>query len=180
MTDYKTNDYMTLFEGAGGISMHLQAITKGQLFLSFRAIDNLIAITPDEIWGQKRGGYVYWQQIVHAITGSLFWLRLANTPFNEPYAELNIYPELEKDPENALTKQQVKDLLHELTGLAENFFGYVDDDTLLAKSFIYDKVTNLEVVFGQIRHLQYHIGHCEAILRDSGIKEIEWVDYSET
>ena len=156
--------------------MSLKAITKGQLFVNFKAIDNLIDITPDDIWNQKRGGYVYWQQIVHAITGSLFWLRTENTKFIEPYAELNIYPELEKDPENALTKQQVRDLLNELVDLAGDFFRNVDDNVLLEKSFLYDKTTNLDVVFGQVRHLMYHTGHCESILRESGIKEIEWVD----
>ena len=82
--------------------MNVTEICKEQLFLSFQTIENLIDITPENIWNKKSGGYIFWQQIVHCITGSLFWLRTEKKQFQEPFSELHIYPELEKDPEHNL------------------------------------------------------------------------------
>ena len=156
--------------------MSLKIILKNQLSISFKMVKNLIDMTPDDVWNQKKGGYVYWQQIVHAITGSLYWLRTKNSEFSEPYSELNIYPELEKDPENNLTKTQVQELNQQAIDLADEFFTNISENDLLEKSVIYDKTTNIDVVLGQVRHLHYHIGHCDSILREMGIKEIDWIE----
>lgn len=156
--------------------MTITNICKEQLFVSFKMLNNLIDQTPPEIWDKKAGGYIYWQQIVHALTGSLFWLRTSDEGFKEPYAELNIYPELEKDAENDLSKEQLKDLLQDVEKLAVQLFNELDDQRLTEKSFVYNKTTNLHVIIGQIRHLQYHIGHCESILREEGVTAIEWLD----
>lgn len=114
---------------------------------------------------------------MHAITGSLFWFRAEPKEFLEPFSDLNVYPELEKEPENMLSKNQIKDLLKQVVELADSFFLIFDSEKLIEPSVLYDKITNLDVVFGQIRHLQYHIGHCESILREAGITELKWVDY---
>lgn len=156
--------------------MNTITILKKQLSTAFIMVQNMIHNTPDSIWNQKKGGYVYWQQIVHAITGSLYWLRTDNSQFTEPYSELMIYPELEKDPENELTKQQVLNLLDQAIQLAEVFFHHIDENRLLESSKIYEKTTNLAVVLGQIAHLNYHIGHCESILRDKGVSNIKWIE----
>jgi hypothetical protein len=157
--------------------MGINEIAKRQLSFSFDAFDFLIDQTPDNIWNEKKGGYVFWQQILHAIIGSLFWLRIEPKDFLEPFSDLNVYPELDKEPENMLSKNQIKDLLRQVVELADTFFLKFDSEKLLEPSVLYDKITNIDVVFGQIRHLQYHIGHCESILREAGITELKWVDY---
>jgi hypothetical protein len=48
---------------------------------------------------------------------------------------------------------------------------------LTEKSIIYNNITNLDVILGQIRHLQYHVGHCESILRENGMTDLKWIDY---
>ena len=156
--------------------MNITDICKGQLLLSFETVENLINITPDNIWNKKSGGFVFWQQIVHCITGSLFWLRTEKKEFQEPYPKLNIYPELEKEPENNLSKEQVKELLNEVKELGCQLFNNLDDKKLTELSFVYNKTTNLHVILGQIRHLQYHVGHCDSILRENGMKDLKWID----
>lgn len=157
--------------------MNINEIAKRQLILSFDALAYLIDKTPLELWNEKKGAYIYWQQILHAITGSLFWLRSEKTEFLEPFSDLQVYPELEKDPENELSKDQLYALLAEAVELANHFFDSFDSHTLLEPSILYCKISNLDVVFGQIRHLQYHLGHCECILRECGITDLKWIDY---
>jgi hypothetical protein len=156
--------------------MSLKEIAKRQLFLCFEALENLIDKTPDNIWNQKKGGYVFWQQILHAMNGSLYWLRTEKKDFTEPFSDLNLYPELEKDPENVLSKEQIKDLHKQVIELVNSFFDKLNSNNLLEASVLNDKISNLDIVFDQIRHLQYHIGHCESILREAGITDLKWLE----
>lgn len=29
----------------------------------------------------------------------------------------------------------------------------------------------------QIRHMQYHVGHCNSILRENNKEAVDWIDY---
>ncbi|MBF9017324.1 MULTISPECIES: DinB family protein [unclassified Oceanispirochaeta] len=156
--------------------MDLNGVARRQLFLCFEMLENLIERTPDTIWNEEKGGYVFWQQILHAISGSLFWLRTDTEEFSEPYEDLNVYPELEKKPENQLTKDQITQVLNEAEELAAYYFNRYSSEQLLMESVLVHKISGLDVVFMQIGHLQYHIGHCEAILRDAGMDVPEWLD----
>lgn len=121
--------------------MNVKDVSKNHLFVCFTMLSNLIDITPDDIWNQKRVGYVYWQQIVHAITGSLYWLR-NNREYTEPFPGLKIYPELENDPEDELTKAQVHSLLNQSIHVAsDNAMAIVAEKTkkglwILEESFL--------------------------------------------
>jgi uncharacterized damage-inducible protein DinB len=156
--------------------MDLNGVARRQLFLCFDMLENLIDKTPYTIWNEKKGGSVFWQQILHALSSSLYWLRTETEGFSEPYADLKVYPELENDPEDELTKDQINQLLKEAEELAGNYFDRYDSEQLLMESVLVHKISGLDVVFMQIRHLQYHIGHCEAILRESGLDVPEWLD----
>ena len=48
------------------------------------------------------------------------------------------------------------------------------------KSVLYDKITNMDIVLMLMRHIQYHTGHCDSILREDGFEAVEWLDYLET
>jgi len=45
-------------------------------------------------------------------------------------------------------------------------------------SDIYIKISNMDVILMQIRHLQYHVGHCNSILRERGAEAVDWIDLS--
>ena len=74
-------------------------------------LEKIIEICPNEMWNKKVSGFIFWQQLLHTITGGLFWLRDENIEFIEPFKEKNVYPELEKDPENVLTKDDIKNVV---------------------------------------------------------------------
>jgi len=72
--------------------------------LSMDMIENHINNCPDELWDQKCGGFVFFQQILHCLTGTLFWTRSTNNDFTEPFHDRVVYTELEKDPVGKITK----------------------------------------------------------------------------
>ena len=150
---------------------------KNNFFVQFIMLERLINDCPDELWNKKVSGFVFWQQLLHTFTGEHFWLREENTEFIEPFKEKNVYPEMEKDPENILTKEILKKFCSETKEFAEKWFIGKDDNWLKLSSKIFEKMTNADVIIGQITHMMYHIGHCEAIFRENNIKTGEYLGY---
>jgi len=149
-------------------------VVKNQLDMSLAMVKSAIEACPDGLWGAKAGGFVLWQQILHALSGTLFWMRGDNGEFDEPFRDRKVYPELERDPVGTVTKGEMRALAERTGALAEAFFAGKDDDWLLAPNATYDKRTNAEVSLGQIRHLMYHAGHFDSALRDRGLAAVPW------
>lgn len=150
---------------------------KIQLDLSFNMVESQIDACPDSLWNGKTGGFVFFQQILHALAGSLFWMREQNGDFDEPFKDREVYPELEKAPVGTVSKEEMRALAQKARRLFEAFFAAKDDLWLFEPNGIYDKITNADAVFGQIRHLMYHAGHCDSALRERGIAAVKWEEY---
>ena len=150
---------------------------KGNFFACFKMLEKIMEICPDDLWNKKVSGFIFWQQILHAFAGEWFWLREENVEFNEPFKDKNVYPELEKDPETVLSKDTLKDFCIETKKFVEKWFAGKDDNWLKLPSKLYNKMTNNDVMIGQITHLMYHVGHFDAILREAGIKTGEYLGY---
>lgn len=148
-----------------------------QFFVSFSMLEKLIEQCPEDIWDIKAGGFVFWQQILHALTGSNFWMRQSGSAFSEPFADRKVYPELDNDPIGKVTRVEMVAYKDSVKALCENFFKDKDDKWLTEPSEIYGKISNLDVIFMQVRHIQYHVGHCDSILRERGLKAVDWIDY---
>lgn len=145
--------------------------------LSFKMLEQMIEQCPDDIWKEKKGGFVFWQQLLHAFTGINFWLRENSDKFVEPFNDKKVYPELDNDPKINLSKDELMAYKDEVKKICENFFNDKDDEWLNNNSIIYDKVKNLDIIFMQIRHIQYHVGHCNSILRENNREAVDWLDY---
>ena len=74
-------------------------------------------------------------------------MRQPKSTFSEPFAGRKVYPELDHEPEDKITRDEMVEY----------------KDTV--------------IVFMQIRHIQYHVGHCNSILRERGLKAVDWIDY---
>ncbi|WP_010252169.1 DinB family protein [Acetivibrio cellulolyticus] len=147
-----------------------------QFTLSFSMLEKLIEQCPDEIWNVNAGGYVFWQQIVHALCGANYWMRQPNIAFVEPFQERKVYPELDNKPEGYVSKSEMLDYKDIVKNICICYFEDKDDEWLTMLSAFNEKITNLDVVFMQIRHIQYHVGHCNSILRDRGLKPVDWIE----
>lgn len=145
--------------------------------LSFQMLEELIAICPEELWNRKLGGFVFWQQLLHALSGVDYWMRDAEGPFIEPFSERKLHPELDAEPEGGLTREELEAYKDKVRLACSAYFNGKDDAWLLSCSAIYDKISNQDIVYMLMRHIQYHVGHCDGLLRDRGGKTAEWVDY---
>jgi len=155
---------------------HMIDSCKQHFFMSFSMLEKMIEQCPDEVWSVKAGGFVFWQQIIHALCSAGFWMRKPGSAFAEPFAEKKVYPELEQDPEGNISRDEMREYKDKVKALCEAFFCDKDDEWLVFPSDIHIKISNLDVILMQIRHIQYHVGHCNSILRERGIEAVDWID----
>jgi hypothetical protein len=147
-----------------------------QFFRSFSMLEKTIEICPDELWNSKKSGFVFWQLLIHTFAGMYGWLReekLGYIPFNEINGK-KIYIEFEKEPEIFLTKWDIIKCCNETKGIVEKWFSGKDDEWLKSPYKIYNKRTNFDTTVGQIEHMMYHIGYCDAIFRENGMEKGVW------
>ena len=145
----------------------------------FEMLEKIIDVCPDELWNKKTSGYVFWHQIFHALYWVHFWLRDEKTDFNEPFTGETLYPHLEKTPEKILSKNDLRIFCKETKELAEKWVSGKDDswlNLLLFREKTPTKMlkdwTYLDAIISQISHLMYHVGHCDAILRENSVKGV--------
>lgn len=150
---------------------------KLHLDLSLRMLMNEIDACPDDLWGEKAGGFPFFQQVLHALTGLRYWARSEGFGFEEPFAERKLYPELDGVPEGLASKEELRSFGASVARQVESFLEGEDDEWLFSPCSIHPKLTNFDVIQGQIRHLQYHSGHCDAALRERGIAAPDWLEY---
>jgi hypothetical protein len=149
-----------------------------QLMLSFSMLENVIETCPDELWNKKVSGFIFWQQLVHTLSGTNGWLRESKPetlPAFSTYNGKNIYPEFENEPEIELTKEDVRQICNETKETTEKYFTGKNDDWL--RKTLFQNYTHFDNITNQLKHIMYHIGHCEAIYREYGIKTGEYLDY---
>ena len=144
--------------------------------LAWEMLLQLIEICPDNLWKKKLGGFVFWQQILHVLSGIKFWTRQENTYFEEPFADREVYPEMDREPKGTVSKAEMLELVSELTAQVNLFFSN-NDLWLGENNVIYEKILNIDVIQMQTRHLQYHVGFCDGCLRERKKPATEWHDY---
>jgi hypothetical protein len=135
-----------------------------------------IEACPEELWGRKAGGFPFWQQLLHALCGSLFWLRPSGDGFEEPYPGRRLFPELDGIPEGEVSKAEMRELAESVRSRAARFFAESDDLGLHQPCPAYPGISRLEAICGQLRHLMYHAGACDAALRERGFAAVDYLE----
>lgn len=153
---------------------------KKQYELCLSMLKQVIDQTDDKMWSQKLGGHVFWQQILHTLMGTYFWFRDIKeefSDFKEPYKEKGYYPEFEKDPDNTMSREELVSFYETVKNRCEAYFDDKPTTWLYEPAKLYPKLTNAEVITGQIRHVMYHVGYCSALLKENRNAGIQWIDY---
>ena len=159
----------------------LTMAVKAQYDYSLTMLYEIIDACPDKLWTEKNGLFPFWQQIYHA----LYW-----TDYNiqDSYngektfcwkTEKKISHELNKektDYPEYLTKDEMGSYIQVFTEKKERFFSNLTD-SILTKPIAYrqDGLTYFDIISNQIRHIMYHVGYCDCILRDNGYSVKAWI-----
>lgn len=132
---------------------------------------------PDSLWNDRE--FAFWKQMFHSITGIKFWFRQGEEAFALPDFGREIVDDFDRDNGNYITKQEMAAYFEELINKAERFFDSYHDEKLSEPADVYDQMAVADVILGQIRHIQHHVGICNQILRQNGVDPVKWTGYGE-
>ncbi|MDR1741357.1 MAG: DinB family protein [Synergistaceae bacterium] len=135
-----------------------------------------IDLCPDSVWGKKAGGFVFWQQLYHCFATIDFFISPKDAaPAPGPWgADVAGF---KAAPNKTATKDELRAYAAKQKAAADAWFATVDDASLLKEheglSFRWKQpMTNATVIALMTGHSMYHVGSCDAILRDNGVSGV--------
>lgn len=132
-----------------------------------------INLCPKELWAKKTGGYIFWQQQLHIVACTFLFAQpqgpgLKSVPYKPEILMLSEAADFD------LEKEELLRLAQEALSAAHEFMGRQTVATLTLKhelmtNLLGREMTNQTALIALIRHLCYHLGSCDAALRDEGL-----------
>ncbi|MCM1329467.1 MAG: hypothetical protein NC253_08520 [Ruminococcus sp.] len=151
---------------------------------SYNMLKSVVEICPEELWKAYNNGLPVWNNVIHALMGSDFWLRL---DYWEDFHSCFDIPENLRDrlcndewcSDGFMTKEQAADCFKKFDVKKDKFFGSLDDETLCKKIRGDMEFTYLSVICAQIRHIMCHVGICQDAVNAFGGGDIPWAAFGE-
>ena len=148
---------------------------KGPIDTSFDLLNQFIDVCPDDLWGEKNGGWLIWQQVYHAIGAVDFFI--AYDGEKEPPLAGEGVSELSEVADSVVSKDKVKAACAAARGRLDQYLAALKDEDLAKRN---------EGVFANAQwdishagtlsfiaaHNLYHLGSCDAALRNRGLKGV--------
>ena len=134
-----------------------------------------IEVCPEPLWQGSSGGFPFWQHHVHMYSCIE---HMYVTPQFKISASLAFHPSqavmLSKDSGPAVSKRDVLAYAATTKALALEFMGGLDMGQLTLRhdrmsAMLGKERTVQHAVIGLVRHVNYHLGCCDAVLREHGL-----------
>lgn len=149
---------------------------RGSFDFSFSLLMQFIDVCPDEIWNKKFGGWPVWQQIYHTLGAFQFFL---SSPGTEAIAGLVAQDvgTLAVQGDSPVSKEAMKDFAAQVKAAADAFLSTLTDADLTAKAEAVSARMQRETPYATVMvmmsaHILYHLGSCDAALREHGLKGV--------
>jgi len=132
----------------------------------------VIEVCPDDLWVKKSGGYFFWQQLFHHFALMDFFIM----PKDGVIENYNVVM-LKTEPQFTMSKEEVKNFAAKMKEKTDKWIDSLDDESLLPvheglsarRGYTVTYATALSAL---IAHIYYHIGACDSILRENGLKGV--------
>ena len=140
-----------------------------------------IEVCPEAVWAEKFGGWPVWQQVYHALGSCQFFaLQDGDTP------EQGLYPpevnSFQSTPDAAPVKKKVLEYAARMKAKADVYLNDLQDADLpgvnqsltvrMRALGVQHEFSHSQTVVMLSGHLLYHLGSCDAALRQRGLKGV--------
>lgn len=131
---------------------------------------------PDELWNRKAGGDVYWQQIYHCCACADLFTMPAGASIDMGSQDEDVVF-LQKPPSKEVSKSELLDYAGRIKAKADAWIDGIDDEALAQPHEGFSArngstFENARVLLLLSKHVFYHVGHCDALLREAGGKGV--------
>lgn len=146
---------------------------KSSLDFALSLSEKFLSICPENIWKKQFGGWPVAQQFYHGVqVVGVFGSMVCGESFADPCPEAGQLAQ-KGGPQASLA--QARELLDNAKALADKMATSLQDADLLAKNegasqMMGRDTTNGAVVQLMASHLLYHLGSCDAALREEGLE----------
>lgn len=148
---------------------------KAPIDQSFGMLSQYIEVCPENIWVETSGGWPVWQQVYHAINAVPFFTAAPDAAPAAPLIEEK-YCGLQgcAPPTIAITREDMKAALAQALQDIEALVAGLDDADLTSRNEgVYQRIGMEMTMAGTLAllasHTLYHLGSCDAALRNHGI-----------
>ena len=143
---------------------------------SYGMLQQFIEVCPDDIWKKKFGGWPIWQQLYHGIGAVNFFILPPGAAFPEMPFPQNV-GSLEVTPDTPADKAVLKACAVQLKTAADAYFASLTDEMLGEKNEGLSQRLNIPMTHATTAamltgHSLYHLGACDAALREQGLKGV--------
>ena len=131
-------------------------------------------VCPDEIWAETNGGWPVWQQVAHTVAVlNFFILENDDDTFVPAPAELGVLM-LKEQGQQVVGKESMKAYGAAVKAAVDARVARLTDADLTRIQERVSKKIGRELTYGAIMvmlasHTTYHLGSCDAALRDHGL-----------
>ena len=149
---------------------------RGSFDFAFSLMMQFIEVCPDDTWAKKFGGWPIWQQVYHALNAVDFFI---SEPNAEPVKGL-VAPEvgnLKTVGEAPVSKADMKAFAAKVKAAADGYMNALTDEDMTkqaagATARMGRETLHATVMALMIGHILYHLGSCDAALREQGLKGV--------
>ena len=137
-------------------------------------MSQFIDVCPDAIWTETNGGWPVWQQVVHAIAVlNFFVLEKDDDTFVPAPTEFGVLM-LKEQGQQVVSKEAMKAYGIAVVAAVDAFVAKLADADLTRIQERVSKKIGRELSYGAVMvmlgsHTMYHLGSCDAALRDHGL-----------
>ena len=156
----------------------LLRIVKRQFDPCLEMLGTLIDDCPHDTWLKAGDCIAPWRRMVHTLESIDYWF----SEFDGYYfgdSIKGVSAELDTPCTEVLTKKEIADYFEKIEGKCRRFFAALDDAALLEKSAKHERLTILDIILSQIRHVQLNIGYCNEALNAAGVRGVAWKGFGE-
>ena len=149
---------------------------RGNFDFAFSLLMQFIDVCPDDTWAKKFGGWPIWQQVYHALNAVDFFI---SEPGAEPVKGLvaKEVGSLSVVGDTPVSKADMKAFAAKVKAAADGYMNALSDADLTQKAAgasarMGRDTLHATVVALSIGHIFYHLGSCDAALREQGLKGV--------
>jgi len=155
------------------MSQDIVKALRGPVETSFTLLGTFIDACPDDLWGEKKGGWPVWQQIYHAIGAVYFFIEMPGEAAPPSLASHGVGA-LSEVATEVVGKAEIREALDAAQVLVNKFLAGLDDGDLVKRNEpLFAKAKFEMSLAGTISmvsaHTLYHLGSCDAALRERGL-----------
>ena len=131
-------------------------------------------VCPDEIWAETNGGWPVWQQVAHTVAVlNFFILENDDDTFVPAPAEFGVLM-LKEQGQQVVSKEAMKAYGAAVKAAVDARVAKLTDDDLTRIQERVSKKIGRDLSYGAVMvmlasHTTYHLGSCDAALRDHGL-----------